>query len=657
MTPTFTIPQGDVAEFAALPEAVRKEIRLTLETLRRIWNEKPVGAAIEREAVKLHVSAPTLRRRYDRYRATGDWKLLKDRRKAKGGADGEEGVLFTAEFLVHWRTLCGANKRTRGTKAAWRTLVAAWRRGEAVPGYAALPLASPVTGLPEGWSYKNLLRHALTKFEAKALRQGLRAAADYRLQVRTTRVGGRVGELLFFDDMWHDCKVNVLGHQEAYRPLEFAGLDWFSGCRFAWGIKARIRDQVTGKAVNFRKADFPLFLLNVLCRFGYRTDERGTTLGIELGTTALDGTMEKLLLDHCGIRVMRGGVENRKAHVGQWGVETGGNFRAKALLEGNHDLAHNYVGHVRGQVGMNPDHAPEELAAMERENTRLLKAALALPPEAQELLAFPFPTLTAYLPIVQQAYAEMNARIDHEIEGYEEAGLVASEYRLALDLPWQPHGQLLLMPPESRAIVAAAIQAQGLTRARKLSPGEVYHHGSRELTRMPDELVAIFLTAWAEANENVFREEKVKRTQEFYFDDSAVGPGTFYFEARVNGRALTVGETFLVHVNPFNADLLFVFDARKAFVGVCRRRVLPNRMDRPAMEKMFGQVERAHAELRDRLVPLGERVIAERIEDMNRNAALLAPSSEERTRAKQKREADKTLKSDLAEFAHIKPNL
>ena len=61
-----------------------------------------------------------------------------------------------AEFLALWRGLVSSY---RSAKAAHRALIRAWRAGEEIHGYPARPLPYGFTGVPRGWTYRNLLQH------------------------------------------------------------------------------------------------------------------------------------------------------------------------------------------------------------------------------------------------------------------------------------------------------------------------------------------------------------------------------------------------------------------------------------------------------------------------------------------------------------------
>lgn len=69
------------------------------------------------------------------------------------GAKVKPEVLPSA-FVEYWRALCARN--VTGKKAAWRDLLRRWHRGESIPGYPN----DAHTGIPRGWSFRNLIRYA-----------------------------------------------------------------------------------------------------------------------------------------------------------------------------------------------------------------------------------------------------------------------------------------------------------------------------------------------------------------------------------------------------------------------------------------------------------------------------------------------------------------
>jgi hypothetical protein len=95
-----------------------------------------------------------------------------------------------------------------------------------------------------------------------------------------------------------------------------------------------------------------------------------------------------------------------------------------------------------GQVGKDRDHCPEELYGRERENERLLKAAELLGPSKRQLLRYPGLLWSQFQLLAMEIYRRINARTEHDLEGWEKSGHVANEWRLDPSLPWMPTDQI-----------------------------------------------------------------------------------------------------------------------------------------------------------------------------------------------------------------------
>ncbi len=601
------VPPSDRAAYACLPDAVRADAARKMEILRRIMAApNPLAeAAVQARLAgsrRGYSRASLIRYYYSMRKAGASWRCLVDHARMPRTA-----VTLPAEFIEHWKSRCERNQRA--SRPAWRALITDWRAGIEIPGYprqtgpaAGLlpPASSPwppaeIAGLPRGWTYRNLLRYAPTPFERIVARRGRSAAAEARPLVHTTRVGLSPGQVLFFDDLEHDLKVNFMGvNRQAMRPLELCCLDLFSGCKIAWGMKPTIEDD--GIKQKLKEREMRFLLAYILTRIGYRPE--GTILGVEHGTAAIREDLAALLSDHSdgAIVVQRSGIEGAAALVYEGRGK--GIFRFKAPLESSHNLAHNETAALPGQMGLSRDAAPEELHGRERHNNALVKAASFLPPERADLLRLPFLEFGAFMRLYGEIVGRINHRDWHELEGWLEAGLVAHEFRLAQDLPWMPAERLLQAPEQERRAIQALISAPGLTRVRKMSPAEVWARGQANLVRLPGYLVPQII------GPNLGIERKVDRAGVFEFQDRELGPGTFRYLARAktpDGAELDLapGESFLTFCNPFDPGLLYVCKAgagRGAYLGACRRWEAPCRADVEAVRRQMGAA--AHEEAR-----------------------------------------------------------
>lgn len=595
LSPHFS--ENDSVHLATLPDAVHFDVRRWMDALRPAieCGRKGRGEMIAKAAERMGVSEKTARRKYDLYRAM-NWRGLVDWRKA-----GSTETRLPVETVRWLKGLCenfGGNFRR-----AYDAAMCHWRTGAPVPGYAESPPAS-VYGWPAGWSYDNLQRLAGLQYVEKRLARVGRAAAKNAMPlVITTRVGLHCGQIYMFDDVWHDIQTHMIGiNRDPIRPLELCCLDLFSASKVAYGLKPRIRDEATGKRVNLRESDMRFILAYVMTQLGYWHE--GCQLAGEHGTAAISEQIEKDLYDHSKgkITVVRSGIEDRPAILGAWRGNQHGNFRLKAALESSHNLPHNYARYLQGQTGSNSrTDSPEELSGRTAEFNSLVKAidaAIVNQPADRiawllENIRAPFIPFYVYTRMVEMLYRIIDHRTDHDLEGWEDAGLQKGQYRLSNeDVRWIDDSTLQAVEPERLAAIKAIVDSNpGFHKWRKMSPAEVWNQ--RSLRRMGEHMIPII------CGRDLAVERKVTKRGTFEIEDREVSPSTMVFIARaMNPFGHTVlledQETYNTFINPFDSNKLFVCDARMRYVGVCTRQVAVSRADTHAMVRAMG--EAAHNE-------------------------------------------------------------
>ena len=669
------LPPQETEFFARLPERARAKARILWEVCTRAATARNgerkrlleqeaqrlacLHVAVGGEVVRLPKSFPSLKRIFSLWQKSGcSWRVLVD----AWDLEGERETKLPPAFLEYWRSLCQRNQRQK-CKTMHRRLIAQWQRWiagdakSAIPGYAEPPAADPNTGIPKGWAYRNLMNHKPTKFEQVAASVGRSAAADFRPKVFTTRVGLKVGQYFVFDDLWHDNKVNVIGQRGARRPLEFHALDLFSGCKFAWGMKPVLEDEVTGKMERLRESEMLFLVAHVLSAFGYRDD--GTVFLVEHGTATLREDLEQKLFDltQGKVRVERSGIEGAAAFAGMYVGRGKGNFRFKAALESLGNLIHNELAdvlEVPGQTGSNSRlNPPEELYGRERHNDQLLRAMAALPPERAALLRLPFLEFNQFRLIAEEIYRRINARTDHELEGWVEAGLVAQEFRLAADQPWLPMERYLALPPANRNAIDVLLASDAtLTRPRKLSPGEVFARDRGGMIQLPGHAVALLLATETPKEIRVLDDRLIE------FTDSEIAPSELRFLARFEGATemLQPGEKFAARVNPFDLSKLYLFDAKGGYLGACPAWEKVCKTDTAALHRQFGRVAKIESELLAPVAARGAALTRKRIEDAQWNAKVLGGkpvTTEEKARqselAKRAREVGTSALDELSQ--------
>ncbi len=623
----ISIPREDLREYSQLPDKVKQGVNAWLAVISAVANAPNAAQEITAQAHARRgqrgFSRANITRQFYAWRSSRDWRVFIDHAAMPQAA----GRNLPAEFVEFWQGYAERNQRK--CRPAWRQLISHWRAGNAIPGYPAPAFPGSVSppadinGVPAGWGYRNLMRYAPSKHHLTLARIGRSAAAQFRPQVFTTRVGLKPGQYYVFDDLEHNLKVNVLGvNRQAMRPLELACLDLFSGCKIAWGMKPTIEDD--GVKQKLKEREMRFLLAYILTRIGYRAE--GTTLCVEHGTAAIRPDIERVLLDASdgAITVARSGIEGAAALV--YEGRSKGNFKFKAALESAHNLTHNELAHLPGQMGMDRDHSPEELHGRERHNNAILKAMKYLPPERAAMMDLPFLEFGVFMDLASQVYQVINNRDWHDLEGWLEAHLVQHEFRLGMDLPWMPVAQLLAAPAHERAAIQALIARPGYTRVRKMSPQEVWDAGRGELIRLPGHIAPMII-----GTDNA-TERRVGANGLIEFQDRDLGPGTFRYLAQCRtptGETIRLleGDRVIAFCNPFDPSVLHVCRggaSAGAYIGECPRWESIRRDDTEAIKRQMGAAVREEYSL---LRPYQARHTAEmraRTAAAKNNAGILA---------------------------------
>jgi len=629
-----------VTDFASIPANVRREIFALEELFKKAADSKSATQVLTEAATQFRRgwSFKSLDRKFRAWKNSGrSWTALIDRAKVKTkrlavtGYESEDKTNLSKAFLDYWRQLVLENQRC--DSAAYQKLCHQWRNGSEIPGYGTwrqwwmssfggqVPDICP--GIPKSWSRRNLSRFSPPPIEKVAARIGRSSARSMAPLVFTTRCNLNVGQFYMFDDLWHDVKVNFVGvNTRAMRPLELACLDVFSGSKIAHGLTPIIENLAEDKKRMLTEKEMRFLLAHVLINIGFRKE--GCFLIVEHGTASIPEWLEKLLFDISGgaIIVQRSGIDNAAAFAGAYLGRSKGNFRLKASLESQHNIAHSMLADIAGQTGPQERFGPEELHGRQRHNDALLQVMAALPPERAALLRFPLIHFQQFCQIVTEMYDLIDCRIQHDLEGYEEAGLVIPEFRLDASHPFVPMSTLDKLPPETRAGIEALMHIPGHSRIRKMSPREVFRRGSSGLVKLPESAACLIL------NDRIIG-RKVEDNGLFVFKDRDLGSDYHRYLAVVQTaegfrRRLRDGESYGTLVNPFNPSRMLVTDAAGAFIGVCPRW---EKVDRSDMDSINQQMGKANHELNERIAPVaaaGRAKIRKRIEDAKHNTNVIA---------------------------------
>ena len=597
------IPTSDLAEFASLPDPCKREVRAWLRIMADLVAAPRIGSALTTAARSMGVSISSARRYYDDYRHTGDWRVLVDRRKYRPCARRLPNAL-----IEYWQTLCELHQRK--TAPAYRQLIREWRAGQAIPGYEVTPCDCGL-GHPEGWGARNLNRHKPTRFELKAMREGLGAAlAAHGPQIITTRVGLYVGSHFVIDDVTRDFKVILISNGGKIARIQELGiLDLFSADRFAVQRRPEFTRDSDGKKDRIKEREMRFLIAAQLRNTGY--SKRGSEYTVEGGTATIRKPLEQWLANtvDTAITVRRPGDTGKTQVIaGYWG-SGGGNPKHKAALESHHNYLANESDALIAATGHDRNE-PEWLHGLECITEDVINWMRKLPPERAADLRAPMLEYWQGLRLLADIDHQIAWRTKHSLEGWEQCGHTTIEFRRdLLRDEWLSTSDLLTLPPHEQFMLAhISEQYPAFRRARKLAPREVFAAGAQSLCKVPDHIIALMFCD-RDLGDDLRQTKALTANGTLEIDDIDVEPGTMIFEGFVvtpdnETRRLHERSKYGIVCNPFDRDALWVYDANGAYLGTAARRIRVCQLDTHGMEHALGRRSHAIAEL---LTPMRDR--------------------------------------------------
>lgn len=568
------LPPGEAARVKALAEG----IALFLRASDKAEAVRTVSRRLSALGVR-GVSAPSLYRKAAAWRRGGICALVDGRaaRKAPGIA-----LSGNREFLAHWHDLVCGNRRA--TRPAWSALVSQLRAGETIPGVGTwrdvwasenggyqppegMPCPYFESSPPRGWSLRHLTRLGPAAFALEAARHG-RASATlaHAPAVPLTRVGLACGAVWQLDDMWYEQKVAYEGNRHAQRVVEFALLDALTG-HVALRLMKPVRERDDGSRETLRSRWTRYVVAALLCSVGIPPEGPVLVMG-EHGTAAADPDLVAALAECTGGRVRfgAGSIMSQPLGAGLWGGRPKGNPRYKGRLEGFHALLKNELGAAPGSIGGGRGAEPEEAYGMDREDERLRRLAAALETSRPGLLSrlrLPYVPYDDFCALVDAAYARIEARTDHELEGWEKCGFVTGEWRPAAGAPWMPVSALDAMESGKARAFRSLIESGDFDyRTRRLSRAEAWAQRRGALVRL-DPFVGARVMGDALARECVVGP---RRTIDFRDPDTDMR--CTVFAGVEGGRPLDPGTRLRVWVNPLDHARALLADADGRWLGV-----------------------------------------------------------------------------------------
>ncbi len=629
------IPACDMGEFARLDDDVKYDVMDLMKVMKVCLADQSQALAHLKSvamgnAHKRGWSYKRLESIYYKYRRTGDWHDLINKAKQRGLGKSR---WMTPAVIEAWKTCC--MRHFRSYRSAYIELIVEYKAGQRIGDVSwrevwsehnelcnvPLPSTPPRNmPLPEGWSYVNFMRYQPRQVEKLGARQGRNAAKELSIHVRTTRDGMAAGMQLMFDDLLHDNKVLYAG--QMVRVWELACLDVGTGHKVAYGLKPNIWDDIAQAKQNIRGRDMRLMLAHVLCNVGYHPE--GCELHVENGTAAIQQHLDLVLSDLSDkkIRVARSGIDRKTCSLAQWGAKGGGNPNAKAHLESHHNLVHNRLDSLPGQMGNNARLcAPEDSVALESMTNKLIQAADAMPPELARKLLFPVLDMDTFRDVVSEVYAQIAGRTEHALEGWHNR--MQRMWRAHITDVWHSEEEYYALTPQQRAALDPIIIQEGYHCVSRKSPLQVWREGERDLVRLPDYAVALI------CGKDIAEKRACPANGEIVFVDKTIDPAPMAYRLQgcmdeMGGDVeLTEGQTYNWLINPFDRKQIFVLGDHGEYVGKCARVDATNRMDTEEIGRAIGRAQR---DLNEALAPLAQRgakIAKARVATLQQNAATL----------------------------------
>ena len=504
------------------------------------------------------------------------------------------GLATNADFKEYWWRLCLNNQRV--TSQAYTELLERLRAGETIPGFGtwrdvyALEhegyYPSPDTACPygpnllqpKGWTLRNLHRIKPDAFALVAARAGImKAQMDLLPTVKRTRAGLKSCRVVQIDDMWYEHKVAFHGNKKAQRVVEWAMIDVATAKLFAYLPKPVIEAE-EGKLSTLKTEWTRYLIAHLVHRIGI--PEEGVLIMGEKGTASLENAWAEHLhqVSEGRIEFGAGGILTGSFYEGGPKGQGKGNPRYKGLLEGFHALIKNRLAGVAGQIGGGRDEHSEYTYGIQQQDDRLRKIVDALEPTRpgiRERIKFPFMDYYDFRTLIDAAYASINSRQNHALEGWAEQGFVAPFYFDVGSSTWQPVNSIYNEPASIQAAKFAAIESGALkTKRVRLSPNEAWNMRAADRSWKCSESFAALEVMGVELAVNCHCNDRLQLRYKNLstFTDVEVNG------CLIGGGTLTRGENYLVWINPFEPTLAYVATLAGKFVG-CANVVEEHRYD------------------------------------------------------------------------------
>lgn len=427
------IPHNQLGDLMRLKTAERNLVRERLEAMREILGSPKRSAAIAKIAHakmltgKRGWSFETLSRLVSRFvESGGDWRALMRDYRGREPAVSRELVEYFSEKVL--RSPTGTSAR-----AAYRELVNDFSRGVSIPGIGTKYEWAQRTGrpapsvyataaeLPDGMSYRTLLRHLPKSKYARALiRQGEAAAhGDEPAMVLRTRKNLRFLEWIAFDDVRLDNRCvfeNERGKKQIGYPLAVFALDVASGCDVAHLCIPRVNRDKDGTTYGIASEDVRILVVNIIREFGL--PPYPINLCIENSAATLSDADELAIKQTFGdhIIIHRCGTL-RDTFLKNGFYESGGKPWSKGWVEVFFRGLQEHLSLIFGATGRRYDNIPAQIKAVEA----YLKKVFGLCEGREDIaakLVMPLPRFEDICDAITRILDILQRRTDHNLEGF-----------------------------------------------------------------------------------------------------------------------------------------------------------------------------------------------------------------------------------------------
>jgi hypothetical protein len=520
--------------------------------------------------------------------------------------------------------------------------LALWERTgdpkHAIPGYSFPPQRDPRTSLPHGWSYENILRQCRpSNYARAATKQGPKHASEFLPPVLTTRVGSGVLSRILFDDqeldtMLADGVIALSGIKDAFRPVSFNALDFYTAAHLKQHLRALVREPDDKKRRALTGREFTWFVIAVLQTIGYRADAIGTECIFEWGTAnsfssrelqtlsgwnSFEEAVSAVLDGH--VRVNRSGKFNQPLFADMYfRPQSTGNFRFKTWIESAFRLLRTWMQALPGPTGSNArENKPEELQGILVRERQLLTAVCdRLDAHSASLLRHHLLSFQQFHQLICAVYQAINRRTEHELEGWSQCGFTFPLWRPALPDAGQPEtwfswAELERLDDISRQLMLARINGNrdGLTRESRLSPADALaltlEQDKPNIRRLPDHLVGLLLPVeWSISGKKVGSDGTITLPNPLWQDtaDTYICGGT---DQQGRRWSIEPGRQLRVWHNPFGDGRAHLHHPDGGYIGTVHPIVRAKPFDQEAYLAQLGvraSIKSGHdAELRARL--------------------------------------------------------